>query len=113
MSRKLKQGEYFLKFLLDHRTSKSESKQLLLNISDLHLNILSEIFYNILRNQDIFSPKSKKLITKKKRFLNKFLILAKRKNKINFRRFFKRNLKTIYLFLNTFKKIIFQFLNEV
>jgi hypothetical protein len=110
MGKHLKKGEQFLRFLLDTHTSKQEGKHLLLNLTEPHLLILSEIFFNLLKNQEIFHVSSKKVIKKYKRFLNTFSILAKRKNKLKQRQFLKKNLKKIFLILKTFRKIILNFL---
>jgi uncharacterized membrane protein len=110
MGKHLKKGEQFLRFLLDAHTSKQERKHLLLNLTEVHLSILSEILFNLLKNQEIFHISSKKVIKKYKRFLNTFSILAKRKNKLKQRQFLKKNLKKIFLILKTFRKIILNFL---
>ena len=110
MTKRLKRGEALLRFILDPKTTKKESRSLLTNASEIHLNILGEIFYNLLKNQDILSKPLKDLISKKKRLLTKFITYTKRKNKLNQRRFLKRNLNIIHLILKKFKKIILQFL---
>lgn len=109
MRTQLKKGELFLRFLLDPHTDKKESKSLLLNLSENHLNTLSEILFNIFKNQELFSKHSKKIITKKRRFLNTFIKLAKRKNKRKQRHFLKQNLKNLNLILNNLKKTILKF----
>lgn len=110
MSKNLKRGEAFLRFILDSYTSEKETRGILENLSEKNLTILSEIFYNLLKNQEILRNSSKKIVYKKKRFLNKFIFLGKLKNKSKQKKFLKKNLKIIFLVLKTFKKLILEFL---
>lgn len=110
MSKRLKQGETLLRFILDLHTNKKQVKYILLNSSNIHLDILSEIFYNLLQNQDYMQKHLKNIIKKKKRFLSKFVKLSKNKNKLSQKKLLQRHINTIYSVLSSFKRIIFKYM---
>lgn len=110
MSKRLRLGENLLRFILDVNTTQRQVKCVLENASIKHLEIISEIFYNIVRNTEYMSFPLQTTISRRGRFLKKFIEIAKKSNKAPQRRLVKKNWKNIYKLLSTFKKVIYQFL---
>jgi len=107
MTRRLKVGESFLRFLVDSLTSKKQARCVLVEASRKHLDILGEVFYNLLKNQDSLSPSLKRIVIKRKKLLRTFVELSTSKHAQ--KKFLYRHFYILYKLLAASKKVIFQF----
>ena len=109
MSKTLRQGEYFLKFLLDPHTHRKQIRHTLLNCTAQQLEVLTEIFHNLLKNQNNLPTSFKKLIKKRKRLITKFVSLFKKNKFLHQRKYLSSHMQTILNILLLTKNILFKY----
>jgi len=112
MSKTLKKSECFLRFILDPLGCTKQIKFILLNSSSIQLEVLTEIFHNILKNQNKFNFKVRKLIRKRKRLLTKFSSSFRKNNTKLQKKILINNFKIILHILITIKDIVFDFFGK-
>lgn len=110
MSKTLKQGEAFIRFLFDSFSSKKQIRFILVNGTLTHFKVLTEIFHNLLKNKDNLHSNLKQIIQKRKRLISKFISLYKQTNQTLQRKFILKHFQTLYLILLQTRKFIFNYL---
>lgn len=109
MSKTLKGGETFLRFLLDRKTPKKQIRFILFNCSEQHLHVIVEIIHNLVRYQINLPKNLKKLIKKRKRSLVKLISLFKKRKQKLQQEFIQKHHSLIIDILLLAKHIIFMY----